>query len=91
MYPFTNDPAKPIGNEKINLPEGDYTIEFVGYDKGKARVKGDYVVIDNTPPEVKLTGLKPGIYELNEENYTVEDGKKHYGLKEMYTIQTLIT
>lgn len=40
---------------------------------------------------MKLTGLKPGIYELNEENYTVEDGKKHYGLKEMYTIQTLIT
>ncbi len=43
VYPFTNDPAKPIGDEKINLPEGDYTIEFVGYDKaGKARVKGDY-------------------------------------------------
>ncbi|EEL79802.1 Peptidase Vpr; Serine peptidase; MEROPS family S08A [Bacillus cereus AH1271] len=82
VYPFTNDPAKPIGDEKIDLPEGDYTIEFVGYDKaGKARVKGDYVVIDNTPPEVKLTGLQPGIYELNEENYTVEDGKKALWIK----------
>ncbi len=30
---------------------------------------------------MKLTGLQPGIYELNEENYTVEDGKKALWIK----------
>jgi subtilisin family serine protease len=74
VYPFTNDPSQPISDKKVKLPEGIYTFEMIGYDEeGKAYSKDDIVMIDNTPPKVELS-MEPGLYEVNDSMYTIEDG-----------------
>lgn len=74
VYPFTNDPSQPISDKMVKLPEGDYMFEMIGYDEqGKPHSKDAVVMIDNTPPEVKLA-MKPGLYEVNDSMYTTEDG-----------------
>lgn len=40
VFPFTGDPAHPIGDKPVMLPDGDYELDFVGYDKeGKSYTK----------------------------------------------------
>ena len=74
VYPFTNDPSNPISDKKVKLPEGDYSFEMIGYDEqGKPHSKDAVVFIDNTPPEVELS-MEPGIYEVNDSMYTIEEG-----------------
>ncbi|MDR4982615.1 S8 family serine peptidase [Bacillus cereus] len=76
VYPFTNDPSKPIGDVPVKLPEGDYTIEMIGHDEeGKSYVVGKPMIVDNTAPEVNMD-KKPGIIEINDSMFTVEDGQK---------------
>ncbi|WP_282137756.1 S8 family serine peptidase [Rossellomorea aquimaris] len=74
VYPFTNDPSKPISEKKVELPEGDYTFEMIGYDEqGKTYSKDAIAMIDNTPPKVELS-MQPGIHEVDESMYTKEEG-----------------
>ncbi|MGD6833416.1 S8 family serine peptidase [Sutcliffiella halmapala] len=74
VYPFTNDPSQPISDKEVKLPEGDYTFEMIGYDEqGIPRGKGAMVMIDNTPPEVEVS-MDPGIYEVDDSMYTIEEG-----------------
>ncbi|PFN09770.1 S8 family serine peptidase [Bacillus cereus] len=76
VYPFTNDPSKPIGDVPVKLPEGDYTIELIGHDEaGKSYVVGNPLIVDNTAPEVNMD-KKPGVIEINDSMFTVEDGQK---------------
>ncbi|WP_369902127.1 S8 family serine peptidase [Bacillus manliponensis] len=76
VYPFTNDPSKPIGDVPVKLPEGDYTIEMIGHDEeGKSYVVGNPLIVDNTAPEVNMD-KKPGVIEINDSMFTVEDGQK---------------
>lgn len=74
VYPFTNDPSQPISDKMVKLPEGDYTFEMIGYDEqGKSHSRETVVMIDNTPPEVKID-MEPGLYEVNDSMYTTEAG-----------------
>ncbi|MBJ7983290.1 S8 family serine peptidase [Bacillus cereus] len=76
VYPFTNDPAKPIGDVPVKLPEGDYTIEMIGHDEeGKSYVVGNPMIVDNIAPEVNMD-KKTGVIEVNDSMFTVEDGQK---------------
>ncbi|QWH39595.1 S8 family serine peptidase [Bacillus mycoides] len=76
VYPFTNDPSKPIGDVPVKLPEGDYTIEMLGHDEeGKSYVVGNPMIVDNTAPEVNMD-KKPGVIEINDSMFTIEDGQK---------------
>ncbi|KAA0563198.1 S8 family serine peptidase [Bacillus sp. CH30_1T] len=74
VYPFTGDPEKPISENEVKLPEGNYTFEMIGYDEqGKPYSKDAIVMVDNTPPELELS-MDPGIYEVNDSMYTEEQG-----------------
>ncbi|PEJ52236.1 peptidase S8 [Bacillus sp. AFS002410] len=74
VYPFTNDKKRPISDEKVKLPEGDYTFEMLGHDEfGKPYSKDAIVMIDNTPPKVEVS-MKPGFYEVNDSMFTTEPG-----------------
>ncbi|MFJ7935686.1 S8 family serine peptidase [Sporosarcina sp. NPDC096371] len=74
VFPFTDDPANPIADKKIALTEGVYTLEFIGREaEGKTFTKSSIVMIDNTPPEFELS-MEPGIYEVDESMYSIEEG-----------------
>ncbi|XRG78798.1 S8 family serine peptidase [Rossellomorea sp. GAMAL-10_SWC] len=74
VYPFTNDKKRPISDQKMRLPEGDYIFEMIAHDEqGKSYSKEDLVTIDNTPPKVEVD-MKPGIYEVNDSMYSTEPG-----------------
>ncbi|MFB7138705.1 dockerin type I domain-containing protein, partial [Gottfriedia sp. NPDC056225] len=74
IYPFTNDKKRPISNQKVRLPEGDYTLEMVTHDdQGKSYSMDSNFTIDNTPPKLEVD-MKPGIYEVNDSMYTTEAG-----------------
>lgn len=74
VYPFTNDKKRPISDQKVRLPEGDYVFEMIAHDdQGKSYSMDSNVTIDNTPPKVEVD-MKPGIYEVNESMYTTEPG-----------------
>lgn len=76
VYPFTNDPSKPIGDLPVKLPAGDYILELIGHDEeGKTYVVDNPLIVDNTAPEVNLD-KKPGVIEVNDSMFTVEDGQK---------------
>lgn len=76
MYPFTNDPENPISSTYQKLPEGDYTLEIIASDESGATYSlGDSAMVDNTPPEVTWDKT-PGIYELSDSMFTIEDGQK---------------
>ncbi|PFR31057.1 peptidase S8 [Bacillus cereus] len=76
VYPFTNDPSKPIGDLPVKLPAGDYILEMIAHDEeGKSYVADNPLIVDNTVPEVKLD-KKPGVIEVNDSMFTVEDGQK---------------
>lgn len=76
VYPFTGDPSHPIADRPVMLPEGDYELDFIGYDnEGKSYTKGDSIIIDNTIPEMKFKDLQPGVHEVNESMFTNEDGE----------------
>ncbi|MGE6257194.1 S8 family serine peptidase [Heyndrickxia sporothermodurans] len=78
VYPFTNDSENPISNQLIKLPEGDYTLEFIGSDEsGKTYSIGTTAMVDNTAPDVKWDH-EPGVYELSDSMFTVEDGQKAF-------------
>ncbi|MEK5389597.1 S8 family serine peptidase [Margalitia sp. FSL K6-0131] len=75
VYPFTNDPANPIGSKQIKLPDGDYTFEMIAKDNdGKTYVNDQVIIVDNKPPELTFKDYKPGFYEVNDSMYTDEDG-----------------
>ena len=77
VFPFTGDPNHPIGDKRVTLPDGDYQLDFIGYDKeGKPYTKGDSVIIDNIKPEMKFTDVKPGVHEVNESMFKEEDGQR---------------
>ena len=76
VYLFTDDPSNPISTESTALPEGVYQLEMIGYDAdGKTYQVEDVFVTDNTPPEMTFLDYEPGIYEVDESMYTVEDGE----------------
>ncbi|UOE56721.1 S8 family serine peptidase [Bacillus sp. CMF12] len=76
VYPFTNDPSKPIGDLPVKLPAGDYILELIGHDEeGKTYVVDNPLIVDNTAPEVNLD-KKPGVIEINDSMFTEEDGQK---------------
>lgn len=76
VYPFTNDPSKPIGDLPVKLPAGDYILELIAHDEeGKSYVIDNPLIVDNTAPEVNLD-KKPGVIEVNDSMFTVEDGQK---------------
>ncbi|EJQ46073.1 hypothetical protein IEQ_04123 [Bacillus cereus BAG6X1-2] len=76
VYPFTNDPSKPIGDLPVKLPAGDYTLEMIAHDEeGKSYVVDNPLIVDNTAPEVNMD-KKPGVIEVNDSMFTVEDGQK---------------
>ncbi len=76
VYPFTNDPSNPIGDVPVKLPAGDYVLEMIGHDKeGKSYVVDNTLIVDNTAPEVNMD-KKPGVIEVNDSMFTVEDGQK---------------
>ena len=55
VYPFTNDPSKPIGDVSVKLPAGDYILEMIGRDEeGKSYVVDNPLIVDNTAPEVNM-------------------------------------
>ncbi|PEJ57745.1 peptidase S8 [Bacillus sp. AFS002410] len=75
VYPFTNDPANPIANKPISLPDGDYTFEMIAKDNdGKTYVNDEVIIVDNKPPELTFKDYKPGFYEVDQSMYTDEDG-----------------
>ncbi|PGX02652.1 S8 family serine peptidase [Bacillus sp. AFS033286] len=76
VYPFTNDPSKPISDIPVKLPAGDYILETIGHDEeGKSYVAHNPLILDNTAPEVNMD-KKPGVIEVNDSMFTEEDGKK---------------
>ncbi|MGW6147797.1 S8 family serine peptidase [Bacillus mycoides] len=76
VYPFTNDPSKPIGDLPVKLPAGDYILELIAYDEeGKSYVADNPLIVDNTAPEVNMD-KKPGVIEVNDAMFTEEDGQK---------------
>ncbi|MGG0455261.1 S8 family serine peptidase [Bacillus mycoides] len=76
VYPFTNDPSKPIGDLPVKLPAGDYILELIAYDEeGKSYVADNPFIVDNTAPEVNMD-KKPGVIEVNDSMFTEEDGQK---------------
>ncbi|EJQ32728.1 hypothetical protein IEC_05189 [Bacillus toyonensis] len=77
VLPFTGDPAHPIADKPVMLPDGDYELNFVGYDKeGKSYTKGDSIIIDNVIPEMKFKDVQPGIHEVNDSMFKEEDGQR---------------
>lgn len=77
VYPFTGDPDSPIAEEYVELPEGDYVVEMIGYDDGKTYSASAPIFIDNTKPEVNFD--KPSdVYEISEDMYTEEYGKRAF-------------
>ncbi|NLP52434.1 S8 family serine peptidase [Bacillus sp. RO1] len=75
VYPFTGDEENPIADQFIDLPEGDYDLEFIGYDEdGKTYSIDTPVIIDNTKPQVTFDKA-PDVYEISEDMYTVENGQ----------------
>ncbi|MBO9129211.1 S8 family serine peptidase [Bacillus sp. 165] len=78
VLPFTNDPAHPIGNEYIQVPEGEYQVEMIGHDaEGKSYSAGMFLLVDNTKPELDFE-LESGVYELNDSMYTEKFGHKAF-------------
>ncbi|OOQ94542.1 S8 family serine peptidase [Bacillus cereus] len=76
VYPFTNDPSKPIGDLPVKLPVGDYILEMIAHDEeGKSYVVDNPLIVDNTAPEVNMD-KKPGVIEINDSMFTEEDGQK---------------
>lgn len=76
VYPFTNDPSKPIGDLPVKLPAGDYILEVIAHDEeGKSYVADNPLIVDNTAPEVNMD-KKPGVIEVNDSMFTEEDGQK---------------
>ncbi|RRN69546.1 peptidase S8 [Peribacillus simplex] len=76
VYPFTNDPANPISDIKVKLPAGDYILEMIAHDEdGGTYVYDNTLIVDNTVPETNMN-IKPGVIEINESMYSVEDGQK---------------
>ncbi|EPD49654.1 hypothetical protein HMPREF1210_03101 [Paenisporosarcina sp. HGH0030] len=76
VYPFTNDPSKPISDYAVKLPAGDYILETIAHDEeGGSYVTHNPLIVDNTVPEVNMN-IKPGVIEVNDSMYTVEDGQK---------------
>ncbi|WP_242212384.1 S8 family serine peptidase [Bacillus cereus group sp. BfR-BA-01383] len=76
VYPFTNDPSRPIGDLPVKLPAGDYLLELIAHDEeGKSYVVDNPLIVDNTAPEVNMD-KKPGVIEVNDSMFTVEDGQK---------------
>lgn len=75
MLPFTGDPNKPIGEDLVKLPEGDYIYELLGTDQdGDTFSAEKVVVVDNTPPEMTFLDWEPSIIEVEESMYTEEFG-----------------
>ncbi|WP_417900937.1 S8 family serine peptidase [Bacillus haimaensis] len=78
VYPFTGDKENPISEQIMDLPEGDYDLEFIGYDEeGKTYSIDTPVIIDNTKPQVTFDKA-PDVYEISEEMYSEENGQKAF-------------
>lgn len=76
IYPFTNDPSKPISDIPVKLPEGDYILELIAHDEeGGSYVVDNPLIVDNEAPEVNMD-IKSGVIEINDSMYTEEDGQK---------------
>ncbi|PEL09791.1 Ig-like domain-containing protein [Bacillus sp. AFS017336] len=77
-YPFIGDPSKELTNQftKAALPEGQYTIKFRATDTtnmyAKTYEKSMPFVVDNQLPKLTYKDHAPGIYELNDSDYTDE-------------------
>ena len=80
VYPFTGDEQHPISDQSVDLPEGDYELEFIGYDNDNNAYKvATPVIVDNTKPQVTFDKA-PDVYEISEDMYTEQYGKKAFWL-----------
>ncbi|MFJ7936298.1 S8 family serine peptidase [Sporosarcina sp. NPDC096371] len=76
VLPFTNNPSQPISDIPIKLPAGDYILEMIAHDEdGKSYVFDNPLIVDNTAVEVNMD-IKPGVIEINDSMFTIEDGEK---------------
>ena len=74
IYPFTNDPTKPISDISTKLPAGDYKMEMIGRDEeGKTYTVDITTIVDNKGPEVDMK--MNGVIEVNDSMFTEEDGQ----------------
>lgn len=81
MYPFTSNSS--VSPTVAELPEGEYKIRMNATDaEGRIYTKEQAFVVDNTLPELNFLDKAPGVYEVSEDMYTVEeiDGKSHRAL-----------
>lgn len=90
--------AFPIENGEISnvarfVPEGSYTLEFIGTDSDAKQYSSErLVVVDNTAPEIDL-GIEPGVHELNDSMLTEREGGQgvwYDGTAIDSTIQTFV-
>lgn len=78
-YPFTNKKDLPVADYIAKIAEGEYVLDLIGTDANGKRYHGEgQGIVDNTPPEVKFSGFKPGVVEINDSMLTDEDG--YHGL-----------
>ncbi|MES1051032.1 hypothetical protein FOA24_17115 [Bacillus thuringiensis] len=75
VYPFTNNPANPISDAPVKVPEGDYILEMIAYDEGASYVVSNPLIVDNTGPQVDM-GIKQGVIEISDDMFTEEDGQE---------------
>lgn len=84
MYPFTGDPSHPsVSPTMVELPEGEYKIRMIATDaNGLTYTKEQVFVVDNTVPEINFLDKAPGVYEVSDDMYTVEEinGKSYRAL-----------
>ncbi|SEK91624.1 S8 family serine peptidase [Paenibacillus sp. OK003] len=90
--------AFPIENGEISnvarfVPEGSYTLEFIGTDSDSNQYSYErLVVVDNTAPEIDLD-IEPGVYEINDSMLTEREGGQgvwYDGTAIDSTIQTFV-
>ncbi|WP_167555306.1 Ig-like domain-containing protein [Gottfriedia acidiceleris] len=77
-YPFIGDPKLERANmfTKAALPEGQYTLKIRATDTtnmfAKTYEKSQLFVVDNTLPTLTYKDHKPGVYELEDKDFTDE-------------------
>ncbi len=72
-----------VENRLAIAKEGHYKLELEAKDiDGNIYTSEQDLFIDNTPPEMIFEdNKKPGVHEVSESDYTVEDGNKAYYVK----------
>ncbi|WP_179865561.1 Ig-like domain-containing protein [Bacillus sp. AFS017336] len=78
FYPFIGDPKKELTSQftKTKLPEGEYTLKLRATDTDNLYAKtyemSQNFIIDNTLPILTYKDHAPGVYELEDKDFTDE-------------------